>query len=46
VPELEQEGKLSQMKKLERVVGKIRELEVGNRKCRRRIEEVGQGGGG
>jgi Helix-loop-helix DNA-binding domain len=48
VPELEQEGKLSQMKKLERVVGKIRELEVGNRECRRRIDEIGgvRGDGG
>ncbi len=45
VPELEQEGKLSQMKKLERVVRKIRELEEGNRECRRRIEVVEKGGG-
>lgn len=45
VPELEQEGKLSQMKKLERVVRKIRELEEGNRECRRRIEAVEKGGG-
>lgn len=41
VPELEQEGKLSQMKKLERVVRKMRELEEGNRECRRRIEKRG-----
>ncbi len=45
VPELEQEGKLSQMKKLERVVRKIRELEDGNRECRRRIGVVEKGGG-
>lgn len=44
VPELEQEGKLSQMKKLERVVRKIRELEEGNRECRRRIEGLKDGG--
>ncbi len=37
VPELEQGGKLSQMKKLERVVRKLSELEEGNRECRRRI---------
>jgi Helix-loop-helix DNA-binding domain len=43
VPELEREGKLSQMKKLERVVRKIRELEEGNRECRSRIAEVEDG---
>lgn len=41
VPELELEGKLSQMKKLEKVVRKIRELEQGNRECRRRIAKAG-----
>ena len=45
VPELEQEGKLSQMKKLERVVSKIRELEEGNEECRRRIGMMDKGGG-
>jgi Helix-loop-helix DNA-binding domain len=45
VPELEQDGKLSQMKKLERVVRKIRELEEGNQECRRRIAVVEKGAG-
>lgn len=36
---------MSQMKKLEKVVRKIRELEEGNRECRRRIEVVEKGGG-
>ncbi len=39
------EGKLSQMKKLERVVRKLRELEEGNRECRRRIGVLERAGG-
>lgn len=45
VPELEREGKLSQMKKLERVVKKIRDLQEGNRECRRRIDQIDGGVG-
>lgn len=44
VPELEHEGKLSQMKKLEKVVTKIRQLEEGNHECRRRIALLESGG--
>lgn len=34
---------MSQMKKLERVVRKLGELEEGNRECRRRIAEGRKG---